>query len=242
MSNDILKTRWQIVKGRKYRDYITLALGELILIITGIFIALQIENWNQERQEKNIIDAYLVLISKDLQTDIQSIDELLEKRKQALIYSDSILAYYGNGYISNSELFEEGYASLFIETRFHPNTSAFESLKNSGFLKDLENLELEEQFDQYNKLVENISFVEDKFINMIQTVENSLLLKGFFSEWDQIFNWQNRHTVIFTLQSKYPEYQSAFHSGSAFQKELIENYQGLLLKGEETLKMIKNGV
>ena len=77
---------------------------------------------------------------------------------------------------------------------------------------------------------------------MIQTVENSLLLKGFFSEWDQIFNWQNRHTVIFTLQSKYPEYQSAFHSGSAFQKELIENYQGLLLKGEETLKMIKNGV
>ena len=140
MSNDILKTRWQIVKGRKYRDYITLALGELILIITGIFIALQIENWNQERQEKNIIDAYLVLISKDLQTDIQSIDELLEKRKQALIYSDSILAYYGNGYISNSELFEEGYASLFIETRFHPNTSAFESLKNSGFLKDLESL------------------------------------------------------------------------------------------------------
>ena len=242
MSNEFFKTRWQLIKGRKYRDYIIIALGELIILVFGIFIALQIDNWNQERQEKKIIDAYLVLICRDLQTDIQSIEELMENRKQALIYSDSILSYYRNGYIANSELFERGYHSLFLETRFHPNTSAFESLKYSGFMKDLENLEIEEQLSQYYKLVENISFVDDKFINMTQTVENSLILKGFYSEWNQIFNWQNRDKVIFTLQSKYPEYEAAFIQGKAFQKELIDNYKGLLLKGDEILELLNNGV
>ena len=77
-------------------------LGELFLLVFGIFIALQIDNWNQERQEKKIIDAYLVLISKDLQSDINSIQELMETRKQALIYTDSILSYYRNDYIVNS--------------------------------------------------------------------------------------------------------------------------------------------
>ena len=77
---------------------------------------------------------------------------------------------------------------------------------------------------------------------MTQTVENSLILKGFYSEWNQIFNWQNRDKVIFTLQSKYPEYEAAFIQGKAFQKELIDNYKGLLLKGDEILELLNNGV
>lgn len=243
MSNEFFKTRWQFIKGRKYRDYLMIALGELILLVLGIFIALQIDNWNQERQEKKIIDAYLVLISKDLHADIRSVEELMENRKQALMYTDSILSYYRNGYIANSKLFERGYSSLFIETRFHPNTSAFESLKNSGFIKDLENLEIEEQLNQYYKLIENISFVEDKFINMTQPVENSLVVKGFYSEYNQIFKWENRDTVIFTIQSmmKYPEYEAAFIKAKMFQEELINNYKDLLLKGDETLELINNG-
>lgn len=242
MSNEFIKTRWQLIKGRKYRDYFIIALGELILLVFGIFIALQIDNWNQERQERKIIDAYLVKICKDLQTDIQSIEELMENRKQALIYTDSIWSYYGDGYVANSDLFEKGYHSLFLETRFHPNTSAYESLKNSGFLKDLENLEIEEQLNQYYILIENISFVEDKFVNMTQTVENSLILKGFYFDWDQIFNWQNRDSAIYFLQSKYPEYHSAFVQARAFQRELIANYKDLILKGNETLGLINRGV
>lgn len=120
--------------------------------------------------------------------------------------------------------------------------SAFESLKNSGFMKDLENLELEEQLNQYYLLLENISFVEDKFINMTQTVENSLILKGFFSEWNQILDGQNGSNAIATLQLKYPEYEAAFLNGRTYLRELINDYKELLLKGDETLELISNGV
>ena len=145
MSKEFFKTRRQLFKERKYRDYVTIAIGELMLLVIGIFIALQIDNWNQERQEKKTIDAYLVLIRKDLQADILNIEKLMEIRIQALSHTDSILSYFRSGFIANSKLFERGYFSLFIETRFQPNTSAFESLKNSGYMKDLENLEIEEQ-------------------------------------------------------------------------------------------------
>jgi len=41
---------------------------------------------------------------------------------------------------------------------------------------------------------------------------------------------------------KYPEFEAAFIKAKMFQEELINNYDSLLLKGDETLEMINNGV
>ena len=238
MSNAFFRFKQNLILGKKYREYFTIALGEMILIVIGILLALQIDNWNQRRQEEKIIDGYLMKITKELQTDLQSIELLLESRKQALIYTDSVLTYFRRGHISDAKIFENGYYSLFIETEFYPNKSAYESLKNSGYIKDLENMEFIEQLNQYYQLIENISFVEGKFNNMTQPVEISLAEKGFYNEF-----WNNTDTVIFTIQSlkKYPEYEATFIRAKIFQMELIENYEGLIDKGKETVELIYNG-
>jgi hypothetical protein len=238
MSNAFFRVKRNLIINRKYREYISIALGEMVLIVIGILLALQIDNWNQDRQERKIIDGYLTKINLELQADIQNIELLLESRKQALVYTDSVLAYFRRGHISDAKIFEKGFFSLFIETKFHPNKSAYESLKNSGYLKDLENMEFIEQLNQYYQLIENISFVEGKFNNITQPVEISLAEKGFYSEY-----WNNTDTVIFTIQSmnKYPEYEATFIRARMFQKELVENYEVLIDKGKETVELIYNG-
>jgi len=148
MSSAFFRIRQNLIKERKYREYVSIAVGEMLLIVIGILLALQIDNWNQVRQENKIIEAYLKKICNDIQTDIQSIEGMLTDRKQSLIYTDSVLAYYSKGHIADSKLFEKGYFGLFIETKFQPNISAYESLKNSGFMKDLENLKIEEQLNK----------------------------------------------------------------------------------------------
>jgi hypothetical protein len=41
-----------MVSERKKRRYLNYAIGELILVVLGILIALQINNWNEERNEQ----------------------------------------------------------------------------------------------------------------------------------------------------------------------------------------------
>jgi hypothetical protein len=243
MSSAFFRIRQNLIKERKYREYVSIAVGEMLLIVIGILLALQIDNWNQLRQENKIIEAYLEKISNDIQTDIQSIEGMLTDRKQSLIYTDSVLAYYNQGYITDSKLFEKGYFGLFIETKFQPNISAYESLKNSGFMKDLENLKIEEQLNKYYHLIENVSFVENKFNGVTQPVEISLLEKGFYTEFKEIFTWEHIDTVVFTIQSmeKYPEYEGTFITAKMFLEELIEDYQAILEKGKDIIELIDNG-
>jgi len=47
------KIRQKMLSENKFRKYITYAVGEVILVVIGILIAVSINNWNQERQLKN---------------------------------------------------------------------------------------------------------------------------------------------------------------------------------------------
>lgn len=243
MSIAFFRSRRKLIRERKFGEYFSIALGEIILIALGLFLALQFENWNQKRQETKIIESYLVKICDELKVDIQSLELTMEKREQDLIYTNTILKYYINNHIEDSKLFLEGYNSVFVESRFFPNTRAFESLKNSGYMKDLENPVIEEQLNQYYHLVDNLIFVENKFNSVTQTTENILVEKGFYAEYQDIFVQNNTDAKHFTIESmqKYPEYHSTFIVAKAFLEELMEDYADLLTKARETIEIIESG-
>ena len=58
-------------KTGKYFKY---AIGEIVLVVIGILIALQINNWNQGRIEQNKEQTYLSNIKRDLENQLNSID------------------------------------------------------------------------------------------------------------------------------------------------------------------------
>jgi len=66
--------------------YIRYAIGEIFLVVIGILIALQINNWNERRKERAIEDEYLERIYLDLHKDI---DYLEDKIKFTSISSES---------------------------------------------------------------------------------------------------------------------------------------------------------
>jgi len=68
--------------------------------------------------------------------------------------------YYDAKNISNPKLFEKGFFSVFIETRFSPNTNAYESLKSSGFMNNLKNSKIEEKLSSYYYIMDEVLFVE----------------------------------------------------------------------------------
>ena len=52
-------------KGARYTGY---ALGEIILIVVGILIALQLDNWNQKRKADNQAETWRAAIVEDLRS------------------------------------------------------------------------------------------------------------------------------------------------------------------------------
>ena len=58
-------------KPIKYMRY---AIGEIVLVVIGILIALQINNWNETRKLHNTMKSVYSIIKTDLQSDIKNID------------------------------------------------------------------------------------------------------------------------------------------------------------------------
>ena len=71
------RIRKSLLMEDKTSKYFKYAIGEIILVVIGILIALQINNWNENRiQQKNLNNIYAA-IKSDLQEDIKKVDEII---------------------------------------------------------------------------------------------------------------------------------------------------------------------
>ena len=89
------KIRQQLLTENKFSKYLMYALGEIILVVIGILIALWINTKNQEHAQQQKIDSILVKIQNDLLQDIHNSEWLIENymRKDSIynrMMSDSL--------------------------------------------------------------------------------------------------------------------------------------------------------
>ena len=77
------KIRYNLMETGKTSKYFKYAIGEIILVVIGILIALQVNNWNEERKKKNEVDQILLDIEQDLISNYKTANFALDfYRKQ----------------------------------------------------------------------------------------------------------------------------------------------------------------
>ena len=64
------KIRQNLLSEGKNGNYLKYAIGEIVLVVIGILIALQINNWNQGRVNKKNENEYLTEIIKEIEANI----------------------------------------------------------------------------------------------------------------------------------------------------------------------------
>jgi len=85
------KMRDEQLNRRKIKRYLAYAFGEIILIVIGILIALQISNANEERQERARERQYMISLLSDLNSDIASVDHVVDGNRRQLDSLDLLL-------------------------------------------------------------------------------------------------------------------------------------------------------
>ncbi|WP_350293747.1 hypothetical protein [uncultured Croceitalea sp.] len=93
------KIRQQLLTENKFSKYLLYAIGEIILVVIGILIALQINNRNEELNQKETLNNIYRIIAQDIKSD--SVDtatalKFIEDRKKLfnMIFSDSLTIDY----------------------------------------------------------------------------------------------------------------------------------------------------
>ena len=149
--------------------YLKYAIGEIVLVVIGIFIAVQINNWNEDRKEQKTLNALLELLKGDLNEDLEELKKLDSMFTMIELGTDTLLNQF-----KTIEPISSRSGSLFInlliETNFKSQQNAYEILKESGNFSKLP-ISLQNELMLYYataveiKARENISnaFIRDKY-------------------------------------------------------------------------------
>ena len=74
----------------RFSKYVIYAIGEILLVVLGILIALSINTWNEDRKDNNLAKIYLLGISEDLDKDILGIDNIIKEQSNDINIINSI--------------------------------------------------------------------------------------------------------------------------------------------------------
>lgn len=125
------KIRQKLMRENKFNKYLLYAIGEIILVVLGILIALQINTWNNERQMQALEVEILKEINTNLHLDLKEIREDIRVMDSVVLASKEIITFINtNDKPSNN--FNYNVSKLRVVPHFNPNKSGYELLVSKG--------------------------------------------------------------------------------------------------------------
>jgi len=147
--------RQNLLNEGKTSRYLKYAIGEIILGMIGILLALQVNNWNDERKAKIAVEAKrqtnLNEIYHDLKKDLISLDTVvnqLQRQKEASIYLLKVLESKDK-FIDDSLKFHHYQLETTYSIAVDRNKNTWDNLNASGQLLTLEDKDLIERLFEY---------------------------------------------------------------------------------------------
>ena len=166
------KIRQKLLSENKFSKYLIYALGEIILVVIGILIALQISNWNERKKSTSQLRSQLIAIQNDINSDLTLFDQRKEVLKSAAASGDRLW-----GLINSVKPVEDNIQSKidFLEAGNFPEyqivTTAYDDLISTGFSSLIHNKALKTSLANYysqeliqgHNLEQRIRYTNDYF-------------------------------------------------------------------------------
>ena len=150
MINFFRKIRKQLADDNKPLKYMRYAIGEIVLVVIGILIALSINNWNEERKEKILKDTYTEQLANSLKKDIIRLEEYVELNNLIDVESFYLLDYLLYR-VEEPDFFRLTRATMLAADLRTPssNTSVYNDLISTGNLKLYKNPVFKDLLNDY---------------------------------------------------------------------------------------------
>lgn len=153
------KVRQNLLTENKFSKYLLYAIGEIVLVVIGILIALTINNSNQNRINKEKEQTYLHGLFNEFQTSKKKLEELILVNKNNYNGAKKIIDYCSenNNSFTENEFSELLFNTFSFDVSFNPNNSLLTEMINSGSLKDISNNQLRIYLTNWIATLEDIA-------------------------------------------------------------------------------------
>lgn len=115
MINLFKKIRQRLVQENRFTRYLLYAIGEIFLVVIGILIALQINNWNEEQKLISKERELLIYVLENIKTDSISIDSIITRTDRILRTHKNLIK------LSNNEIKDTQVGNLDLLRASEPN-------------------------------------------------------------------------------------------------------------------------
>jgi hypothetical protein len=192
------KIRQKKLMDNKFSKYLLYAIGEIILVVIGILIALQINNWNQARIENNEERIALLNLKQDFDFNYETLDGFITQTESTKTSQLIILNHTGN---KPKPKKEEEFNILLNRSlglkEYFPRNGSLDELLSSGKLRIIKNQRLRKFLSSWHPLFGNIKTREKTVLRDIYKINEYTLTKA---------SWLNVDAVVGTSPSKNNSY------------------------------------
>ena len=196
--------------------YLKYAIGEIVLVVLGILIALQLNNWNEQSKVGKSIDSNLVILKQNLLEDQTQLDTLKQNMITNIHSADSSMMQMKT-LIPVDNSIKKFMLTLMHEYQFSPNTNAIETITQSNEIPVL-STELRTAILDYYALIERTK--EREHISNIN-IQNDFS-PYVFSEYPDIFQKNSRFPFIELYYKNDPRPISAIDENKLLKDKKLE--------------------
>jgi len=192
------KIRQKLVSENRFTKYMIYALGELLLVVIGILIALQINNWNQENHDINEESKYLRALIEEADASILSLNhqnDIGEKKLEAINFIIRTLDHKLKEINSDSLNWALG-KTMFL-SQFQVFNTTYSELKSSGKLGLIRSDSIRKQLIDYHENIEVVNTVVDMGPNYHWKTGYAPFMDKHFNTSQIVKNWSEDVKLVY---------------------------------------------
>ena len=181
MINFFRKIRQRLLTENKFSKYLIYAIGEILLIVLGIMIAIQLGNLNQNKNDSLREQRILADLKGEIKSNLNSVDRIIYEKQNIISICSLFLETTGKEAAWNDS---HNFDSLLIKTivsgwKFNPENGVLTEIINSGKLDLIKNKKLRYLLTSIPGHISKLQYEDEMVINDLHNIYLPFLSRNY---------------------------------------------------------------
>ena len=241
------KIRQNLLSEGKTGKYLKYAIGEIVLVVIGILIALQINNWNENSKKINQEQEILNNLMQDFEYNLNALESVLKSNAKNIKSAKTVLNFTGNRFSEDFDidpLINDVAASVY----YYPKNGFLNDLINSGNLGIIRNNQLRNRLTSWTPRLDDLNLRQQankEFENLIirYIIDNGSWLNSDEATEDLTIKKMNFPSSGFEVDNndllKRIEFENMVENQAVFLELMNERLRLCLDLNQEILELLK---
>lgn len=185
----------KLSEENKFGRYLFYVVGEIFIVIIGILLALQVDNWNNQKEERNEARVFLDRLKNEFLDNREQLVQKIEMRSRALKSARELMRWIDPKNEDLPPVKVDSLLSIALPVyTFDPSLGVLNQLTSTDKLTLIRNGELNDKLSIWNAMIDDFKDDEDMYNSFNHNQFRPFLYKHYNGR--NIINSRIRYRVI----------------------------------------------